>query len=143
MIRFLIIATCLTIAGLPAPVVATDEGQVEKVVYHLDNSGNARWAILLANAHLEQNAKANIVIVAHGPGIRFLIKGAQDGKGSPYEPDVFALANRGVEFLVCAATLKVMDIPEDEVLDDARLVPSGAYEIVRLQTHEDYAYLKP
>lgn len=28
-------------------------------------------------------------------------------------------------------------------LDDAKLAPSGAYEIVRLQTHEGYAYLKP
>lgn len=143
MIKSLIIGTCLIIPLLPIQGLAGDAGNRERVVYHLDDSGNARWAMILANAHLKQNAKAQIVIVAHGPGIRFLIEGAEDGNGNPYEPDVFGLSGKGVEFKACAATLEFMDIPPEKVLEEAKMVPSGAYEIVRLQTQEGYAYLKP
>lgn len=143
MIKSLIIGACILIPCLPMQGLAGDADNRERVVYHLDDSGNARWAMLLANAHLEQNDKARIVIVAHGPGIRFLVKGAEDGNGNLYEPDVFGLAGKGVEFKACAATLQVMDISPEKVLEEAKMVPSGAYEIVRLQTHEGYAYLKP
>lgn len=141
--RSLFIATFLLLLCLPVQALAGDAGHPERVVYHLDDSSNARWAMTLANAHLKQNAKAQIVIVAHGPGIRFLIEGAEDGNGNLYEPDVFGLAGKGVEFKACAATLDFMDIPPEKVLEEAKMVPSGAYEIVRLQTHEGYAYLKP
>jgi intracellular sulfur oxidation DsrE/DsrF family protein len=143
MIKYTLIAALLLMAGLPVVGTADETVAPERVVYHLDDIANARWAMLLANAHLEQNAAAEIVIVAHGPGIRFLVEGATDRKGNPYGPGIFELAGKGVEFRACAATLEALDIPADQVVDEAQLVPSGAYEIARLQTREGYAYLKP
>ena len=143
MIRSTLCAALLLLSVLPVFAPAAEAVAPERVVYHLDDVANARWAMLLANAHLAQNAAAEIVIVAHGPGIRFLVDGATDGKGSPYGPGIFELAGKGVEFRACAATLGVLDIPADRVVEEAQLVPSGAYEIVRLQNREGYAYLKP
>ena len=91
----------------------------------------------------EQNPNAKIVIVAHGPGVDFLLEDAEDKRGNPYDPAVMSLVEKGVEFRVCVATLNAREIATERLLDMAKKVPSGAYEIVRLQTREGYAYLKP
>lgn len=122
--------------------IATD-GVEDKVVYHVDDAKNARWALLLARAHLGQNAQAKVVIVAHGPGIDFLLEYAEDPKGNPYDPAIRDLMGQGAEFRICEATLGARNIPADTVLDGVVKVPSGAYEIARLQSREGYAYLKP
>lgn len=115
----------------------------EKMVFHIDDTANARWALLLANSYLDDSPDARIVIVTYGPGVNFLIEDAEDRRGNPYDPAVLNLAERGVDFRVCATTLDAKEIPEEEVLDVAKIVPSGLAEIARLQIKEGYAYLKP
>ena len=115
----------------------------EKVVFHLDEMRNARWALMLANAYLADSPKAKIVIVAYGPGIDFLIEDAEDKRGNPYDPAVAELVERGVEFRVCDDTLDARKIAKDRLLDQVAVVPSGISEIARLQIKEGYAYLKP
>lgn len=115
----------------------------EKVVFHLDDTANARWALLLANAYLDDNPKARIVVVAYGPGIDFLLEDAEDRRGNPYDPAVLSLVEKGVEFRVCTGTLSARKIAKQDVLEAAVLVPSGVSEIARLQLKEGYAYLKP
>lgn len=115
----------------------------EKMVFHLDESANARWALMLANAYLDDSPKAKIVIVAFGPGIDFLLEGAEDRRGNPYDAAVMELAQKGVAFRVCATTLNARDIAKERIVDDATIVPSGLSEIARLQIKEGYAYLKP
>lgn len=53
------------------------------------------------------------------------------------------LTNQGVRFSICEATLKAREIDPGRVIEGVARIPSGAYEIVRLQTEEEYAYLKP
>jgi hypothetical protein len=118
-------------------------GAWEKVVFHLDETANARWALMLANAYLDDSPKAKVVFVAYGPGIDFLLEDAEDRRGNPYDPAVLSLVERGVEFRVCAGTLDARDIAKEDVLDAAIIVPSGVSEIARLQLKEGYAYLKP
>jgi intracellular sulfur oxidation DsrE/DsrF family protein len=115
----------------------------EKMVFHLDDTTNARWALLLANSYLDDSPKAKLVIVAYGPGIDFLLEGAEDGNGNPYDVAVSNLLGKGVNFRVCAATLGARQIPQETVLDEVEVVPSGLAEIARLQLKEGYAYLKP
>lgn len=130
--------------GLPALALAEeDPGDWEKMVFHLDDSVNARWALLLANAYLDDSPGAHIAIVAYGPGIDFLLEGAEDRNGNPYDIAISNLRNRGVDFRVCATTLQARGIAEESVLDDVEIVPSGLTEIARLQLKEGYAYLKP
>ena len=118
-------------------------GTWEKVVFHLDDTVNARWALLLANSFRDDSPKAKIVFVAYGPGIDFLLKDAEDRRGNPYDPAVLNLVEKGVEFRICAATLSARSITKADLLDAAMIVPSGISEIARLQIKEGYAYLKP
>lgn len=115
----------------------------EKVVYHMNDSTNAMAALNNVRNHLSASPKAKIVVVTHGPGIDFLLQGAQDKNGNPYEVVVQELVGRKVEFRVCNNTLTGRKIDKSKVLPEATIVPSGVAEVARLQTMEGYAYIKP
>ncbi len=142
MIRGMLILMLLCLA-VPAAWAEETSDDWEKIVFHLDEMKNARWALMLANGYLEDSPKAKIVIVAYGPGIDFLVEDTVDKRGSPYDPAVADLAERGVEFRVCDDTLDARKIAKERLLDQAVVVPSGISEIARLQIKEGYAYLKP
>jgi intracellular sulfur oxidation DsrE/DsrF family protein len=132
------------LTGLASPGWSKESGDAwEKVVFHLDETRNARWALMLARSYLDDSPKAKIVIVAYGPGIDFLVNDAQDKNGNPYDHRVQTLVDRGVEFRVCATTLSARDVAKDDLLEPVSIVPSGISEIARLQLKEGYAYLKP
>ncbi|HEY3075782.1 MAG TPA: DsrE family protein, partial [Burkholderiales bacterium] len=116
----------------------------DKVVYHL-NSGLEQASDGLRNIrnHLEVNPKAQIVVVAHALGVDYLMKGAKDRNGNPYDAAVEQLALQGVRFDVCEITLRNRRLSRDQFIPDAVFVPSGVAEITRLQQREGYAYLRP
>ena len=63
--------------GLASAACADEPGEGwEKMVFHIDEARNARWALMLANSYLDDSPGARIVIVAFGPGIDFLLNGA-------------------------------------------------------------------
>lgn len=130
----------LAFLGLTAAIAAAPE---EKVVYHMNDGSNPMAGLRNIRNHLNASPKAKIVVVTHGPGIDFLLEGAQDKNGNPYEVIVQELANRGVQFRVCNNTLVSRNIDKDEILPEATIVPSGVAEVSRLQVQEGYAYLKP
>lgn len=114
-----------------------------KVVYHINDSANASAALGNIRNHLAAAPKAKIVVVTHGAGVDFLIEGAKNPTGNPYDVPVQELADRGVEFRVCKNTLDGRKIDKSKLLPEARIVPSGVAEIARLQAEEGYVYLKP
>ncbi len=123
--------------------VSPEAGQ-EKVIYHVNDSDSATAALRNVGNHLDAtDGKAKIVVVTHAKGIDFLLDGAQDKNGNPYSIPVEKLKARGVDFRVCAITLKTRKIDPKRVIPEARIVPSGVAEIGKLQTREGYVYLKP
>jgi intracellular sulfur oxidation DsrE/DsrF family protein len=116
----------------------------EKVVYHVNDSDNASAALRNVGNHLDATGgKAKIVVVTHAKGIDFLLEGAQDKNGNPYNIPVEKLKARGVDFRVCAITLKSRNIDPKTVIQEAQIVPSGVAEIGKLQSREGFVYLKP
>lgn len=131
-------------ANAVSPTAAWADAEPVKVVYHLvDGLDQASRALANIRNHLRAEPNVRIVVVALGDGIRFLLEGAQDRNGMPYDAAVRALAARGVEFRVCNNTLTAHDVPASKVLPEARIVPSGVAEIARLQAREGYVYLRP
>lgn len=140
--RVCVLTAVLT--GFASPIWPADsENTWEKVVFHLDEVVNARWALMLARSYMDDSPTAKIVFVAYGPGVDFLMEGAEDKGGNPYDHRIQTLVERGVEFRICATTLSARDIAKEDLLDAASIVPSGISEIARLQLKEGYAYLKP
>lgn len=127
---------CCSTAALAEPT--------SKVVYHV-NEGVDKAVAALRNVgnHLDAEPKAKIMVVTHSAGIDFLLEGAKDKNGNPFDVTVDTLQARGVEFRVCKNTLVSRKIDEKKVISQAKIVPSGVAEIGRLQTKEGYVYLKP
>lgn len=140
MFRAMLAVLCLAfIASASAGAAAREE----KVVYHLTDSANAMMALGNIRNHLNASPKAHIVVVAHGPGVDFLIEDAKDKNGNPYDAVVQELSNRNVKFRVCNNTLQARKIDRKRVLPEATVVPSGVAEVARLQFEEGYVYLRP
>jgi intracellular sulfur oxidation DsrE/DsrF family protein len=143
MTKLLAAATVLILAGCAGTSLKDPVGP-DKVVYHL-NSGLEQASDGLRNIrnHLEVNPKAQIVVVAHARGVDYLMKGAKDRNGNPYDAAVEQLVNEGVRFDVCEITLRNRNLKRDQFIPEALFVPSGVAEIARLQQREGYAYLRP
>lgn len=136
-----IVAACLLAA--PAAFAAKPAEPV-KVIYHL-NLGLEQASDGLRNIrnHLSVDPTARIVVVTHSKGVDFLLAGAKDDKGNPYEAAVDDLSLKGVEFRVCNITLTSRKIDPKLVHPAATIVPSGVAEVSRLQAQENFVYLKP
>jgi uncharacterized protein len=132
------IAACAALGAAAAP------GEPVKVVYHVNETGDQPLnALRNINNHLTADPQAKIVVVTHAGGIQFLLDGAKDKNGAPYEVAVQQLAAKGVQFRVCKFTLERNKIDPKKVIEEAKLVPSGVAEVSRLQAHEGFVYLKP
>ena len=125
-------------AKVAAPAVVQ-----EKVVYHINDSANARAALRNIQNHITAAPDAKITVVTHGKGIDFLLNDAKDDKGEAYLTQVAGLKEKGVDFRVCQNTLKSRKLDDSAVIVDATIVPSGVAEIGKLQAKEGYVYLKP
>ncbi len=139
--------TLLIIAVLAGGCAATGADRniaEDKVVYHInDSAAQAANALRNISNHLEVNPKARIVVVTHAQGVDFLMDGAKDARGNPYNIAVEQLKEQGVEFDVCLITLRNRKIGKNKFIPEAQFVPSGVAEITRLQQREGYAYLRP
>ena len=137
-------AAALAIAMAPSAAAQADASSAVKVVYHL-SEGNAQAANAIRNIrnHLTADPSAKIVVVTHAGGVQFLLDGAIDGNGAPFEAAVQDLKGKGVDFRVCRFTLERQNIDPKKVIPEASLVPSGVAEVSRLQFKEGFAYLRP
>ena len=98
---------------------------------------------MLAKTYLTHSPDAKIVFVTYGPGVDFLLQGTKDKRDNTYDSSISKLTEEGIEFRICATTLDARDISQQRVLEGVQVVPDGIHEIVRLQTQEGFAYLKP
>ena len=135
-------AAMLSLALLSSTASRAEEAV--KVVYHL-SEGLPQASRALGNIrnHLAAEPQTKIVVVTHGPGIDFLLDGAVDAKGSAYSAAVADLVGKGVAFKVCNNTLTARQIPKENVIMEAAIVPSGVAEVGKLQAREQFVYLRP
>lgn len=142
--KVVLMGVVLGLAGLAGCATKPGkDGFAENVVYHVNDSVNAGPAMKNIKNHMQANPKANIVLVTHGKGIDFLLEGAADEKGNPYNISVQELKAKGVQFDVCNNTLVGRKIDPKTVIPEAVIVPSGVAELSKLQSLEKYSYVKP
>ena len=82
-------------------------------------------------------------MVTHAQGVDFLMEGAKDRNGNPYNVRIEELKAQGIQFDVCDITLRNRKLTRGQFIPEATFVPSGVAEITRLQQREGYAYLRP
>ena len=136
-------ASVLVLGGCASQGNLASNVHPDKVVYHINDSVNATAALRNVGNHLDVNPEAKIVVVTHALGVDFLMEGARDKNGNPYNVAVEALTERGVTFDVCEITLKGRKLERKQFIPEAKFVPSGVAEIAKLQARGGFAYLKP
>lgn len=144
--RIRTLAAVLAIAALGGCASRGDlaaNSSPDKVIYHVNDSANAAAVLRNVGNHKDVNPEAQIVVVTHALGVDFLMEGAKDKNGNPYQVTVETLVGRGVDFRVCEITLKSRKLEKSQFISEARFVPSGVAEIGKLQYRGGYAYLKP
>lgn len=120
-------------------------GAAEKVVVHI-NEGTDKAPVVLNNVKNLLDAMpidTKVVVVGHGAGIDFMLDGAKDKNGNPFEVTMQTLKSRGVEFRACANTFKSRNLDTKTLSTEAVMVQSGVAEVANLQLKQGFAYLKP
>ncbi len=129
--------------ALFATLAAAGAWAQDGVVYHIDDAATqALKGLRNIRNHLDVDPTAQITVVTHAQGVDFLMEGAKDRNGNPYDATVAALVNRGVKFEVCEITLKNRDLKKEQFIPDASFTPSGVVRIAKLQKAGS-AYIKP
>lgn len=117
-----------------------------KVVYHIDNTeAQATAGLRTLRNYMDTAPNTEIVVVALGDGVRFLMEDAKDAKNNDlqYGPLVSDLVAKGVKFEICELTLRAMNMKKEQFVLDAGFTPSGVVRIGELQYRDRYAYIKP
>jgi intracellular sulfur oxidation DsrE/DsrF family protein len=133
------IVCAVVFLGLSAGAIASET----KTVYHINDSAVAGVAMNNVKNQLSADTDAKVIVVTHGKGVDFLLDGAADKNGNPYNIAVEELMAKGVQFRVCNNTLVSRKIDPATVLPGAKIVPSGVAELAKLQAKEGYVYIKP
>ncbi|MBE0493764.1 MAG: DsrE family protein [Thiomicrospira sp.] len=117
----------------------------QKVIYHVNYDDIKRQGGALRNIQNHINGvgadRLNIKVVMHGNGIELL----RHAKTDPaLQARVDNLKSQGVDFNICANTLKGKNIALNELYDakQSDIVPSGVAELAHLQ-QQGYMYLRP
>ncbi len=130
------------LAGLMSCAVLAQD----KVVYHIDDAATqATKGLRNIRNHLDVAPDTKIAVVTHANGVDFLLEGARDPKDAnvDYGALVSALKARGVTFEVCEITLRSRNLKKEQFNMEATFTPSGVVRIGRLQSRENFAYIKP
>jgi len=111
-----------------------------KAVFQVSKLEDAELVLRVVGNYLVAEPTVEVHVVGYSTGIDFMLKGATDEKARRYAEQMRRLADRGVKFKVCNNTLKGRNLTPDAVDPLATVVPSAVIEILRLQTHEGFAY---
>jgi intracellular sulfur oxidation DsrE/DsrF family protein len=129
----------------------------QKVVYHINYDSAKAQAGALRNIqnHINAVGKENLdlKVVLHGKGLTLLLEPGSSGKtkfqaGNATDAitaKISGLKGQGVDFNVCANTLRGKKVSYEEDLYDVSkgdIVPSGVAELAKLQA-QGYAYIRP
>ena len=134
----LVLATSVLICSV---AVAQD-----RVLYHIDDAAaQATKGLRNIRNHLDVAPDTKITVVTHANGVDFLMDGAKDTKDPniDYGSLVSSLKARGVTFEICEITLRNRNLKKEQFIMDATFTPSGVVRIGRLQSRENFAYIKP
>jgi hypothetical protein len=164
------LAVVLTLSAVPGAAQAAEgmsgmsgmsgmAGQAmpkQKVVYHINGDDARMQSLALGNMqnHINAIGKDNIElkVVLHGDGVALLLypdalsktKMRAANANEETQSKIAGLKQLGVQFQVCATTLKGrnVDIKDLYDFDQKDLVPSGVAQLGILQS-QGYSYVKP
>lgn len=137
-------ACAVSVGNTRAAGATSAASEPVKAVYHLTMGiDEAQRGMGNIRNHLAADPSAKIIVVGNGNGIEFMLDGAKDRNGNPFDATIQDLKSKGVEFRLCNNTLVTRKIDKSKVIPEVTIVPSGVAEAARLQAREGFVYLRP
>lgn len=108
-----------------------------KAVFHIDES--FKWELVLKNIMntLASDEDIEIVVIANAEAVKEYALGGQ------LVDKMAEVRSQGVGFMACNNALKAFEVDLNKMPEFVRIVPAGIVEIVKKQSEEGYAYIKP
>jgi intracellular sulfur oxidation DsrE/DsrF family protein len=110
-----------------------------KVLLEVNSANPASWKLAVSNAaqimQLIGMDKAQVEVVAWGPGIKMLVK------GSPVAEHIQSLAAYGITFNACGNTMKSLHLTSKDLVAGVTVVPGAIAEIVK-RDHEGWTQIR-
>ena len=110
-----------------------------RIIVQLSNADTMVWKATMHNLKNIMKGWGNdvaIELVAHGPGIGFLVAGK-----TTQQEAITQLKAQGVQFVACENTMREKKIDKSQLVSEAGTVPMGVGEII-LKQEEGWSYLK-
>ena len=120
------------------PVAARKKTR-HRVVMQVSGSDTTEWKGTINNLkNLKKGWDSDVAIevVAHGPGIAFLLT-----RKTTQGDAIRALTAQGVQFVICENSLLEKKVGKQEVMPEAGLVPMGIGEIA-LKQEDGWSHIK-
>ena len=136
---FLALAILFFSFNLFAQTSASPAKAQHRVVLQLSSNDTLVWKGLINNIKNLKNAWGDSVlieVVAHGPGIEFLVRDK-----TTQQERITYFKSKGVEFAACENTMAVRNISKADIIAEAGFVKSGVGELI-LKQEQGWSYLK-
>ena len=129
----------ITIVGVMTPSNAQTKTELHKVVFQMSTGDAEEQKGLINNLESLKKGfgdKILIEVVAHGPGITFLMKDK-----SAVAEGIAKMIKEGVIFVACENTMRKKNITKEQLLENIGTVPMGIGEII-LKQEQGWSYIK-
>jgi uncharacterized protein len=142
------IAVAMSLVAAPiahaqsTPVAASSTTADTRVVYHITEAASMRDALNNVTNQMNTTPNARITVLANARGVFSLVNGERDRQGD-YAGAISSLQAKGVKFVACSMSMSKNNVDPSSLLPNVTTVPAGVVELTRLQTLEQYAYIKP
>lgn len=113
--------------------------KIHKVIFQMSSADAEEQKGLINNLQsLKEGWGENVQIevVAHGPGITFLMKEKSNASAG-----IAKMIKQGVVFVACENTMKKKSVTKDQLLEGVDTVPMGIGEIIMKQ-EQGWSYIK-
>lgn len=120
-------------------LVTTGLRAQHRIIMQLSSNDTLVWKGLVNNLkHLKAGWADSVAIevVAHGPGIDFLVKGK-----TTQQEKISHFKDLGIRFIACENTMTERKVARESIITEAGFVKMGIGEIVRKQ-EEGWSYIK-
>jgi len=132
------VLTLMLLLGFTSIMSQTNSGK-HHVIIQMCSGDTLAWTGIMHNIkHIKDTWGANVEVelVAHGPGIEFLMK-----TKSTQQKEIAQLKQLGVSFMACQNSMKAHNLSPADIVAEAGFVPSGVCEIV-MKEEQGWSYLK-
>ncbi|WP_162142969.1 DsrE family protein [Thermithiobacillus tepidarius DSM 3134] len=110
-----------------------------KLLLEVNSASQESWHGAISTARQVMTTigmdKAQIEVVAWGPGIKMLLK------NSPVAENIQSLSMYGIKFLACNNTMKAMKIQPTDLAEGVTIIPAAVVHIVQ-RDHEGWTQIK-